>query len=59
MYPDPIWVVRETHRVELLDELERLLGLTLSGTLKDREFDGLQSQVLTALPSIACAGQIR
>lgn len=42
-----------------MDELERLLGLTYPGTLKDRELDGLWSQVLNALPSIACAGQIR
>ncbi len=57
MNPDPIQAVGGIDRVELLDELERLLELSVRKTLQDRSYDGVKSQVITAMTAIACTGK--
>ncbi len=56
VYPDPIRMIAGIYKVELMDELERLLRLVLKDSFHDRKQDGLRKNLELAFQNVAGNG---
>ncbi len=56
LYPDPVCAIGQIYRVELLDELEKLLRLILKDSFRDRKDHGLRENLRLAFWNVATRG---
>lgn len=55
--PDPVFVIGDIRRVELLEELGKFLDLMIRDKFRDRKWNGLQVSLVSALTRIASNNQ--